>query len=191
MNAAIKPQIMDLHKKPDIGSTSSLPVAMGYSAYVEAINMLKNNTPYYQLSFNNTTVSAVAADSLLVCPEVGDLVLCIEVDHQLFVSQVLKQARQKDSLVIESSRPIEWVAPVLRFKALKEMELLSVNKLTISACDLICGASRTLLQQASHFIQNAKTYSLTTKGLMRLTGKQQVIIAEEDMRMDAKRINMG
>jgi hypothetical protein len=32
---------------------------------------------------------------------------------------------------------------------------------------------------------------LNAKGLLRLSGRQQVITAEEDVRIDGKRINMG
>ncbi len=176
---------------PNMTPNMTMPVALGYSANVIAIEKPADGCLGYQLSLNQKTRQAIAAEGLLVCPEIGDLVLCVEVNDCLFVSQVLRRKQSSASLIVQSSRPIEWVAPVLRFKALQEMELLSANKLTLSACDVVVGACQTLVQQARTFIQNAKNYSLTTKGLMRLNGRQQLIVAEEDLRMDAKRINMG
>jgi hypothetical protein len=161
------------------------PVVLGYSATVLSI------AESYQLQLGGKQLSAIVAEGLLVSPNVGDLVLCVEVDNGMIISQVLKRAEKTSPLVMCSSRPIEWVAPVLRFKALKEMEFLSVNKLTLSAADVVLGATRTLVQQASNMIQQVKNYSLTAKDLLRLNGRQQIIIAEDDIRMDAKRINMG
>ena len=171
--------------------TETDSLVLGYSAVVSTIKPTATGLPVYQVSIDGNIVSAEAVESLLVSPIEGDLVLCAEIKGELFITQVLKRKQKSKSLMIQSSRPVEWVAPVLRFKALKEMELLSANKLTISACDLVLGACRSLVQQAHNFIQNATTYSLTTKGLMRLSGKQQLVVAEEDLRMDAKRINMG
>jgi hypothetical protein len=185
----------------------AMPVVLGYSATVittdikvdiksdvktsviDKLNEERNEK--YQLQLGDNQPMASAAEGLLVTPNVGDVVLCVEVEGSLIISQVLKRTEKSSSLVMVSSRPIEWVAPVLRFKALKEMELLAVNKLTLSASDLVFGAARTLVQQARNFIQQAKNYSLTTKDLMRLNARQQIIIAEEDIRIDAKRINMG
>lgn len=175
--------VAHLHHQP------SMPVALGYSAVVLAVDGKKQSQ--YQLQLGDVQRSATSAEGLLVQAEVGDTVLCVEIDNALFITQVIQRAPSSTPLVMSSSRPIEYVAPVLRFKAFKEMELLSANKLTLSAADMVLGASRTFVQQARNMIQHAKNYSVTAKDLMRLNGRQQVIIAEDDIRMDAKRINMG
>ncbi|ODS22932.1 hypothetical protein AB835_11570 [Candidatus Endobugula sertula] len=167
------------------------PAVVGYQASVVQIQQVATG-PQYQLSFNGVAPClATIAEGLLVSPDIGDTVLCVEVDTECIITQVLKRSKPAETLVLHSTRPVEWVAPILRFKALQEMELLSAKKLTMSACHLVLGAGQTLIQQARNFLQNASHFSLTTKGLMRLNGKQQVIVAEEDIRMDAKRINMG
>ncbi|MBX2807781.1 MAG: DUF3540 domain-containing protein [Cellvibrionaceae bacterium] len=157
----------------------------------ETDNTATDNSWHYQLMINGVEQTAVAAEALLVRPEVGDLVLCVYCEKTFFVSQLLQRQKAAAKVLIHSSRPVEWVAPSLCFKALDELELLSARKLTLSARDLIAGATRTLIQQAHHLIQHATSYSLTTKGLMKLSGRQQLIVAEDDLRMDAKRINMG
>jgi hypothetical protein len=196
---------------PMLAQQSTVPVVLGYSATVidvdiasrSAAELAEEYTPEnkedrkeglnekYQLQLGEKQRTASTAEGLLVTPNKGDVVLCVEIDGHLIITQVLKRTEKVSPLVMSSSRPVEWVAPVLRFKALKEMELLAVNKLTLSASDLVFGAARTLVQQARNFIQQAKNYSLTTKDLLRLNARQQVIIAEEDIRIDAKRINMG
>ncbi len=162
-----------------------MPVVLGYEAVVESIDHAKQ---YYQLDI---ATRAYAAEGLLVRPEVGDTVLSIKLGGHFYISQVVKRQQPHETLVIESPRPIQWVAPVLRFKAWKDIELASAKKLTLSAQDVIVGASNTLIQQAKTLLQQVTSYSLHTKGLMRLQGRQQLIVAEEDIRMDAKRINMG
>jgi hypothetical protein len=193
---------------PSFSTSKTAPIVLGYSATVLSIRKLSVGEPSvegrgessvgefsaegpYQLQLGDKKVCANVAEGLLVSPNVGDVVLCVDVDNSMVISQVLKRVEKTSPLVMCSSRPIEWVAPVLRFKALKEMELLSVNKLTLSAADVVLGATRTLVQQASNMIQQVKNYSLTAKDLLRLNGRQQIIIAEDDIRMDAKRINMG
>ena len=181
--------LINIHSKP-LKETHN-PIALGHYATVVDITITQDGSVEYQLDYVHTINRGRPAEGLLVMPEQGDTVLCIELNNDILVSQVLTRAQPSATLSIHSSRPIEWVAPVIRFKALKEMELLSANKLTLSACDVVLGATRSLVQQAKNFIQSAKTFSLTTKGLMRFNGKQQLIVAEEDLRMDAKRINMG
>ncbi|EGG93667.1 hypothetical protein IMCC1989_923 [gamma proteobacterium IMCC1989] len=210
-HAAVKknPVMPTLNEKP------RTPVVLGYSATVievgtvcegeinftididakldkERDNKAKgSDNEKYLLQLGEKQRVSSAAEGLLLMPNKDDVVLCVEIEGRLIINQVLKRKERSSPLVMSSSRPVEWVAPVLRFKALKEMELLAVNKLTLSASDLVFGAARTLVQQARNFIQQAKNYSLTTKDLLRLNGRQQVIIAEEDIRIDAKRINMG
>lgn len=181
--------LVNIHSQP-LKEVPS-PVALGYYATVVDITITADGAVNYQLDYISTVKTGRPAEGLLVMPESGDTVLCIDVNNEILVSQVLLRAEPSQTLSIHSTRPIEWVAPVMRFKALKEMELLSANTLTLSACDVVLGATRSLVQQAKNFMQSAKTFSLTTKGLMRFNGKQQLIVAEEDLRMDAKRINMG
>ncbi len=71
------------------------------------------------------------------------------------------------------------------------MELLSVNRLTIAAGDIINHATKTLVQKAHTALKKVQNFSLDAKGLLKMNRRQQVITAEEDLRMDAKRINMG
>ena len=188
MNASIYP----------LPNTHIMPVAVGCTAIVSDIQVIDGSKPTYTIISSQMEAQAAAveylavtAESLLMMPQVGDLVLCVQAGEQWFITQLLQSKEQHKTLNIHSNRPVEWVAPSLRFKALNELELMSASRLTISARDLIAGATQTLVQQAQCFVQKAATFTLNTEGLMQLSGKQQVIVAEEDLRMDGKRINMG
>lgn len=188
MNASVYPL-------PETTAQGTMPVVVNYSAVVQSIERTSNNACHYRIaspdSQGESGLMALAAEDMLMQPEEGDVVLCVKVAEQWFITQLLKRAQPKETLQLTSSRTVEWAVPSFRIKALNELELLSANRLTISARDLLAGASRSLVQQAHNFLQKATTFSLNTKGLMQITGKQQVIVAEEDLRMDGKRINMG
>jgi hypothetical protein len=47
------------------------------------------------------------------------------------------------------------------------------------------------VSQAKHLIQHAGDFALNAKSLLRIHSKQQIITAQEDIRIDGKRINMG
>ena len=179
-------------------SNDAQPAALvqGFCAQVLALEAAPSGETLYRLGSSSenssfATTTAQRAESLLVQPEVGDRVFYIEVEREYFIVHILKRKTVTAPLVMQTARPMDWIAPVIRLKALEEMQFLSVNKLSLSACDVVLSACQTLVQQARHFLQQAKNFSLTTKGLIRVSGRQQVITAEEDLRMDAKRINMG
>lgn len=177
-------------KKPQEQAKPLQPLPLAcYSARIEEATT-EDNT--YAIRLNNQQLTkAHPAEGLLIALNEGDTVLCIELNGQWLITQLLQREQSDQTLLMQSSKTVEWVAPVMRFKALKEMELSTAGKLSLSANDFIMGALNTFVTQARTMLQQAKTFSLTTKGLMRLNGRQQLIVAEEDLRMDAKRINMG
>ena len=189
-NPIKKPVVSSINNKPSNDCPQSLPVAAGFYGVITKISR-QSSQLCFEITAQGISNTAVAAEGLLVFPEQGDTVLCVQIDHALLVTQVLRRSVPAETLVIHSPKPIEWVAPVLRFKALQEMELLSAEKLVLSSRHLICGAIETLVQKARHVVQQAHHYSLTATAVMRLKAKQQLVTAEDDIRMDAKRINMG
>lgn len=144
-------------------------------------------------------LQAWPAAGLLLLPAVGDQVLCVpepsagrpaDSGERWLIVQVLLRASAVP-LQFCSQQEVEWLAPAIRLRALRELELTSAGKLHCHAIDLVFSAGRTLVQQARHLLQQAGDFSLTAKGLLRLSGKQQLITAEDDVRVDGKRISMG
>ena len=150
MNANVQPIIFEDH--------NALPLVSGFSARIQCVENLGSNRVYH-LQGKQNHLLAYAAESLLVSPEEGDLVICVMAEDHLFITQVLQRYQPTESLRIISSRPVDWVAPSLRFKALQDMELLSLNRLTVAAEDIISHATRTLVQQAHTVLQKVKTFS--------------------------------
>lgn len=134
----------------------------------------------------------VAASSLILKLGIGDRVCFVEDDGQYYITQVLSQPLQDDNtLVFESEHAMEWRAPQLRFSAWKELEFMSLNRLSLVCKHGVVSSVNSLVMQAEQLIQHVTQFSVTAKGLLRLNGKQQLITAEEDVRIDGKRINMG
>ncbi|NQZ13144.1 MAG: DUF3540 domain-containing protein [Algicola sp.] len=151
-------------------------------------------TEYDQKSQNwivDGVFKAACALSLLVKPCVGDNVCFIELDNQYYIVQLLSRQNRGGELLLESQQKVHWVAPELRFTAFDRLELVSLNKVAVMGKDYVMTATNTMIHQAEKLIQQVGQFSLTAKGLLRLNGKQQVITAEKDVRIDGKRINMG
>lgn len=177
---------------------TSLPVAMGYTAEIKSIvDDGKEGMQCFLISNEKThfkgtqLIPACLSEGMLVQPLVGDTVLCIDSDRGLVVTQVLLRKEKTQTLTIYTNKTFECIAPEIKLKAFNELELSSAKKLSLFARDIISGASRTMLQQAKQILQNVADYSLTASGIVRTDAKQQLMTAEEDVRIDGKRINMG
>ncbi|RBO81914.1 DUF3540 domain-containing protein [Marinomonas aquiplantarum] len=135
--------------------------------------------------------TASVAVSLLVQPCLGDKVCFVEIAGDYFITQILSRSSQVNELTIESDKKMHWLAPELKFTGVENIELLALNKIGLISKDCVVSVSNTLLQQAQTMLQHVGECSLTAKGLLNIRGKHQVISAEEDVRIDGKRINMG
>lgn len=135
--------------------------------------------------------TANKALSLMIEPNVGDKVCFVEVDGQYYINQLLSRADQQAELTITSQQKMHWVAPKMTFTAFEQLEMVSLNKVMMSGKDCVMSAANSMVQHAENLIQQVGQLSVSARGLMKLTGKQQVIIAEKDVRIDGERINMG
>lgn len=134
---------------------------------------------------------AVNAVSLLIKPEQGDKVCFIETDNEYYIIQILSRREERAAMLIESKVPLHWVAPSLQFTAFEKLELVSLNRLAVMGKNYILSATQSIVEQTENWIQRVGQGSVSARGILRLSGKQQVITAEEDVRIDGKRINMG
>lgn len=134
---------------------------------------------------------AGTAIGLMVTPCVGDQVSFIEYNGSYCITQVLYRMDTTKALKFESQFDIEMKAPNLRFTALNEMDLLSLNRLSLMSKDGLLSMGNSLITLAENMVQKARQLSLHAKGMMHIDAKHQVITADEDIRVDAKRINMG
>ena len=134
---------------------------------------------------------AGCAADILVKPQSGDLVGFVELEGRYFITQVLEQSEPEQALHLQSDRQLHLTAPQVKVTAFDTLDLLSLGKVAVSGKTLVTSAANAMIQQAENLIQQVGQFTLTAKGLLRLNGKQQVITAEKDVRIDGKRINMG
>ena len=135
--------------------------------------------------------SACCAAGLLVKPNIGDVVSFSMVEGQYYIIQIIKRQDSSQDLVIESTSNINMLAPKMNFTALEDFEVTSFNNVSLIGNACVLSASESMVQNTQHLIQQASQHSLTVSGLYRVSSKQQIITAQEDVRIDGKRINMG
>jgi hypothetical protein len=134
---------------------------------------------------------APCAASLLVKPGEGDKVCFVQVEDDYYITQILSRKAQSEALLIETKVPLHLVAPAIQLTAFETLEMVSLNRIAVMGKNYILAAKQSVIQQTENWIQQVGQCSITAKGVMRLNAKQQVITAEEDVRVDGKRINMG
>ncbi|WP_221793868.1 DUF3540 domain-containing protein [Oceanobacter mangrovi] len=137
--------------------------------------------------------TATSASSLLVQPVEGDLVGFIEANGCLFITQILSRGElaEESPITIQSSLPLTLQAPAICLRGWDEVELSTAGRFSLTARDGAMTTINTFVQQSEHLIQQVGHLNLTASGLLQLRGRQQLITAEEDVRIDGKRINMG
>jgi hypothetical protein len=180
-------EAVDLHPQSSVAE-SSPAIALGFTGIITRVEAAGDC--WLTLAGDAQSARAYTAVGLLVRPQVDDRVLLVQTPQGLVITQVLLRAGS-GPIHISSSRVLECIAPILRFKATEDIELVAARRLTFSGCDLVLGAARTLVQRAEHLLQMAGDFTLTARGLLRTSGGQQVMSAQEDVRIDGKRINMG
>jgi hypothetical protein len=146
--------------------------------------------------------AARQALSCLVTPEPGDSVLLLRCAQGRFVTQVLHRAgdtarvqlRVPGAQVLCLSQPALEVnaASHIALRCLGEMELTSAQgAVAISARHILASATETLVHNARHMVSHAQHCVLQVAALLRIHGKQALLTAEEDMKLDAERISLG
>jgi hypothetical protein len=130
------------------------------------------------------------ADSLLVKPEVGDVVAYINCSQGNFVIQILLQSNAV-ATHLSSSLPLKINAPCISIAARDELDMVSLNRFSLVSKHGAISVAGTLVTCAESLVQQVNQLILNARGMLRMSAKQQVITAEEDVRIDGKRINMG
>lgn len=178
MNACVKIQ-------PKI--VKPMPTLEAHTLYSGSITAIDLNSHTWTIDHR---IQAHCADSFLVKPNVGDIVSFIQRNDRYFIIQILQQSAV-DTLNLISTKPILMSAPVIKIHAKDLLECLSLNRLSLICQHGALSMACTLIVSAEHMIQTVGQLALNARGLLKLNGKQQIITADEDVRIDGKRINMG
>jgi hypothetical protein len=137
----------------------------------------------------NNDITAQVADGILLAPAKGDLIAYLSNGEACFVVQILKQT--KKTADIHLSKPLSIQTPKLTMTASESLDLVALERFSLIGKQGVISVAASLVTCAEHLVQQVNQYMLNAKGLLRLSGRQQVITAEEDVRIDGKRINMG
>ena len=138
----------------------------------------------------------------LVRPEVGDRVLYgAAADGEAFILQPLaREGLERAELTVPGARGLDLSQTSVTVSAVEEIALRSLKDLEATAAtgtlrltarNLFTTVSETLVENARHHVAHIGDYALKVKALLRIHGRQGIVTAEKDLKMDAERISMG
>lgn len=135
---------------------------------------------------------AHVAVSLLVRPIIGDTVAFVLVKEDVYVIDQILMRDSKDNMIdIESDRKMQWQAPEISIQAQNSVEIAALNNVSVTAKHLVQSSQKSLVQRSENLMMHAEYLSASADCVMNLIAQQQLLIAEEDVRIDGNRISMG
>lgn len=169
--------------------------------YVGTITAIASNGDYVI----NHTLHCKRAISCLIKPESGDTVLtCVQGNRYYSILHILSREFSKTPGVLHLTPP-DADKLVIQSKAIsilgeKNVDITSLGSMQLSVClgtlsiiskNLFKTVTDNLIENVRHHISTIEQYALTVTQLLRMHGRQQIITAEHDIKIDAERINMG
>lgn len=149
---------------------------------------------------DGSVVSSQRAISCLVQPRTGDEVLYWQTAEDTFVLSILaRQGVASTSLSLPNNAPLCIQSSHLtlsgtekvHIQSQQEIALSCLSQISINAKNLFTTVVDSVVQLASHQINKADHIALCAKQLLRSHGRQQLISADTDVKIDGERINMG
>jgi hypothetical protein len=143
---------------------------------------------------------AQQALSCVITPEPGDRVLLLQGANTAYITHVLQREANRAQLRIPGVDMLSITQPGLEVNAashialrsLGDVELVSAQgSVSVSARHILACATETLVQNAQHLVTHVQHCVLQVAALLRVHGKQTLITAEQDMKLDAERISLG
>lgn len=144
---------------------------------------------------------AQLATSCLLQPLPDDQVLVAWCGDVAYITDVLSRAAdQPAELTVAGATRLRLAHARLDLQAsermnlhcLQDLDLQAVaGSLTLSARNLVFSAIDALLEQVRHRITRAEQVCMRARGLFKLHGKDSFITADDDVRIDGERINVG
>ena len=154
-----------------------------------------------RLRLDDGTLAETALGCLLQ-PEVGDRVLyTTSKTGDAFILQPLAREKvERARLTVPGAHGLDLHQPSVRISATDEINLRSLKDLEATAAtgtlrlnahNLFTTVSETLVENARHHIAQVGNYAMKVRELLRIHGRQGIVTAEKDLKMDAERISMG
>lgn len=147
---------------------------------------------------------ALQAASCLLVPEQGDTVVLLYTSSGLYVTNVLVRSALPDGcgraqLSVRGASTLAIVQPQLEvtctgpiaLRTLGDIDLTAAGTVAVNARHFFASVAETLVQNAQHLVTHAHCCVLQVASLLRVHGRQTLITAEQDMKLDAERISLG
>ncbi len=146
-------------------------------------------------------IEAETAFSCIVRPETGDRIVYLKSANAVFITDILKrdqvcvadiQIKGVDELSIKSKKLNLVAGEQLNLKSLKTIDITAfLGVVSLTGMNLVTTVKESIIQNAASHITSVKNYTLNAKNLLRTHGKHHIMTADEEIRMDGERINMG
>jgi len=176
----------------------SAPSPAARSAWQEAEVVIDLGGGRFRLTDGKGARQAV---SCLVGPAPGDRVLLfLGSDGARTIVHVLDRPGSTEArLSVPGAESLTLAAPNVSLQAGEQLTLASDQRMEIVAPDLISLTARRLqltvlddlIQTARHVVSRCEHFVQEARGLLRMHGRQAIVTADEDVRVDAQRISMG
>ncbi|TJZ62492.1 DUF3540 domain-containing protein [Chitiniphilus eburneus] len=143
---------------------------------------------------------AQQAASCLVQPQAGDRALVAGCGDDSFVVHLLARGDDEAVLAVPGATGVSLnqarialnASEQVSVRALADIHLnAATGALNLNARNLFTSVADTLIEQTRHRITRAEHYLLTARALLRMHGKQTLVTADKDVKVDADRISVG
>ena len=149
-------------------------------------------------------LTARPALSCLIRPRAGDRALYTQSESgDCFLLQLLARAEGEEPravLTVPGARGLDLHQASVTISATEKINLRSrkdleataaTGTLRLNARNLFTTVSEALVENALEHIAHVGGYALKVRELLRIHGRQGIVTAEKDLKMDAERISMG
>jgi hypothetical protein len=150
---------------------------------------------------------AATALSCLIQPRVGDMVLVAErADSSRYIVHILVRSAETNTAPGEATLSVPGAAKLtiaqptidivaterVALRSLKDADIVAATgTLSVTANDLFRTVAQSVVDAFRHYVGHAEHYLLDVDQLLRQHGKQVMVTAEKDVKVDADRISMG
>ncbi len=154
-----------------------------------------------QVFLINDGLIAKKADGLGLGLQAGDLVAYLETDDTVFIISLLSAAEPRARMTIEfgcadrlliTANHLDLVGRrSVSLRSFKDISLETGRTIKLTCENWLQNVVGSVVSVMGAWIQKCEQGSIETKGVMRSNAGSQIVTANEDLRLDAKRINMG
>jgi hypothetical protein len=150
---------------------------------------------------------AATALTCLIEPRVGDTVLVVErADASRYVLHILSRSAEANAAPADATLSVPGAARLtiaqasidivaterVALRSMKDADVVAATgTLSITANDLFRTVAQSVVDAFRHYVGHGEHFLLDVDQLLRQHGKQVMVTAERDVKVDADRISMG